>query len=108
MHKVFKIGEKFSINGTNGEKGSGLGLILVKEIIEKHGGTIWFYSKEGIGTDFHFTIPEAKNLVLIVEDDPDMLSLYRKILNKYLPNFDIIEAVNGYDAIRIIINRVLH
>ena len=106
MHKVFKIGEKFSINGTNGEKGSGLGLILVKEIIEKHGGTIWFYSKEGIGTDFHFTIPEAKNLVLIVEDDPDMLSLYRKILNKYLPNFDIIEAVNGYDAIRIIINRV--
>jgi len=106
MHKVFKIGEKFSITGTNGEKGSGLGLILVKEIIEKHGGNIWFYSKEGMGTDFHFTLPEAKNLVLIVEDDPDMLNLYRKILNKYLPNFDIIEAVNGYDAIRIIVNRV--
>ena len=106
IHKVFKIGEKFSITGTNGEKGSGLGLILVKEIIEKHGGNIWFYSKEGLGTDFHFTIPEAKNIVLIVEDDPDMLNLYRKILNKYLPNFDIIEAANGYDAIRIIVNRV--
>jgi len=60
INKVFKIGEKFTINGTNGEKGSGLGLILVKEIIEKHGGNIWFYSKEGEGTDFHFTIPEAK------------------------------------------------
>lgn len=106
INKVFKIGEKFTINGTNGEKGSGLGLILVKEIIEKHGGNIWFYSKEGEGTDFHFTIPEAKNIVLIVEDDPDMLNLYHKILNKYLPNFDIIEAANGYDAIRIIVNKV--
>jgi len=106
INKVFKIGEKFTINGTNGEKGSGLGLILVKEIIEKHGGNIWFYSKEGEGTDFHFTIPEAKNIVLIVEDDPDMLNLYHKILNKYLPNFDIIEAANGYDAIRIIVNKI--
>ncbi len=105
-HKVFKIDEKLSITGTNGEKGSGLGLILVKEIVEKHGGTIWFYSKEGEGTDFHFTIPEAKNVVLIVEDDADMLALYKKILNKYLPNFEIIEATNGYDAIRIIIDRV--
>lgn len=103
-HKVFKIDEKLSITGTNGEKGSGLGLILVKEIIEKHGGNIWFYSKEGEGTDFHFTIPEAKNVVLIVEDDADMLALYKKILNKYLPNFDIIEATNGYDAVRIIID----
>jgi len=43
---------------------------------------------------------------LIVEDDPDMLNLYHKILNKYLPNFDIIEAANGYDAIRIIVNKI--
>ncbi len=37
--------------------GSGLGLYLTKEIIEKHGGAIWFNSRDGGGTEFHFTLP---------------------------------------------------
>lgn len=41
------------------EKGSGLGLFISKGIIEKHGGKIWFESKEGQGTTFYFIIPKT-------------------------------------------------
>lgn len=43
--------------------GSGLGLSLVKELVEKWGGKVWFESKEGSGTTFFITIPIAKDAV---------------------------------------------
>ncbi len=97
--KLFKIDQKFSLVGTNGEKGSGLGLTLVKEIIEKHGGQVWFYSQVGEGSEFHFTVPEANNLVLLVEDDPGIRTLYKRIIEHALPNFEVKFANNGYEAI---------
>jgi PAS domain S-box-containing protein len=57
MDKLFIIEKNYSTIGTNDEKGTGLGLILCKEFIEKHGGNIWAESELGKGSKFHFSIP---------------------------------------------------
>jgi len=56
LEKIFKIDSNFSTKGTNSEKGTGLGLILCKEFVEKHNGEIWAESEIGIGTTFSFTL----------------------------------------------------
>lgn len=55
--KVFALDQKASTVGTAGERGTGLGLPLCKEMIEKYGGEIWLESVPGEGTQFHFTLP---------------------------------------------------
>lgn len=55
--KLFKVNEKTSRKGTEGEPSSGLGLILCWEFIEKQNGRIWADSEEGKGSTFHFTVP---------------------------------------------------
>jgi len=55
--KLFRINEKTSRPGTEGEPSSGLGLLLCKEFIEKHNGKIMVESAEGKGTTFCFAIP---------------------------------------------------
>lgn len=56
INKLFLLNEKTSRKGTEGEPSSGLGLLLCKEFIEKHGGTIWVESEEGKGSTFCFTM----------------------------------------------------
>jgi len=57
IEKLFRIDENYTTTGTNNEQGTGLGLILCKEFIEKHGGRIWVESTEGNGSAFHFSLP---------------------------------------------------
>lgn len=59
MTKLFRIDQKHSSKGTADEKGTGLGLILCKEFVEKNNGTIHVESEEGVGTTFKFTLPKA-------------------------------------------------
>jgi len=56
LPKLFDITEKISTSGTSGETGTGLGLLLCKEFVEKHGGRIWAESEEGKGSEFVFTL----------------------------------------------------
>jgi signal transduction histidine kinase len=59
QQRLFEIGNNFQIEGTAGEKGTGLGLIICKEFIDIHHGKIWIESKPGKGSTFHFTIPDV-------------------------------------------------
>jgi PAS domain S-box-containing protein len=55
--RLFRAGESVSTTGTRNEEGTGLGLILCKEFISKHGGEIWVESEEQKGSTFSFTLP---------------------------------------------------
>jgi signal transduction histidine kinase len=57
LEKLFRLDENYSTTGTNNEQGTGLGLILCKEFIEKHGGKIWVESEVGKGSTFSFSLP---------------------------------------------------
>jgi signal transduction histidine kinase len=60
LEKIFRIESRFSKHGTENEAGSGLGLILCKEFVEKQGGKIWIESTLGKGTVATFTLPLAR------------------------------------------------
>ena len=57
--KLFRLDENISTVGTNGEQGSGMGLILCNDIVKKHNGEISVRSKEGRGSTFTIQIPQS-------------------------------------------------
>ncbi len=117
---LFHFDLKNQRTGLNKEPSNGLGLLLCKEFISKHGGIIWADSTEKSGSSIHFSIPfhrsaeepfeltnaphKVKNektvtiqKILIVEDDKISLSLTTKILRKI--SQEIIHAQTGIEAI---------
>ncbi|MBN2894146.1 MAG: PAS domain-containing sensor histidine kinase [Bacteroidales bacterium] len=57
VNKLWNRAKPFSTQGTENEQGTGLGLLLVKEFVEKHNGKIWVESEYGNGSDFKISIP---------------------------------------------------
>jgi len=102
IEKLFRIDTKFTTSGTAGEKGSGLGLSLVHDIIRKHGGEIWVNSEVGKGAQFIFSIPVASSYLLIVDDSKTDRLLYTKLIKSLVPNYNILEAENGKAALDVI------
>ncbi|MFA8342432.1 MAG: PAS domain S-box protein [Rhodothermaceae bacterium] len=62
INKLFRIDGNYSTTGLEGEKGTGMGLILCKELIEKNNGTIWVESAPDKGSNFLFTLFNSENI----------------------------------------------
>ena len=60
IEKLFQIDSKIQTSGTKDEKGTGIGLLICKEFVDKHGGDIWVESQVGKGTEFFITFPNRK------------------------------------------------
>ncbi len=101
--KIFNVDNKFTTQGTAGEKGTGLGISLVKEIVEKHGGVITLESAPGEGTTFFFTLPKASATILFVDDSTTDRILYTKILKNITSSYDIESCRDVEQAIEKII-----
>ena len=95
----------FTTRGTHGEKGTGLGLSLVKEIIERHKGQIWFYSKERVGSEFHFTVPSSENTILLVENNHEDFNGIEKVIKENFPEFKFVGTDNGFEAINVVLKQ---
>jgi len=122
LDKLFHLDECTNRKGTDDEPSTGLGLILCKDFIEKHGGKIWAESEEGKGSTFNFSIPyraefahnsfitniasskgtsnkEKKLKILIAEDDETSEMLISIAVKKI--SREIFKATNGDDAVTI-------
>lgn len=62
LPRLFSLDDQYRSTGTEGEKGTGLGLILVKEFAEKHGGSIEVRSTPGLGSTFTVKLPAAPDI----------------------------------------------
>jgi CheY-like chemotaxis protein len=126
LAKLFQIDDKFTTEGTEGERGTGLGLGLCKELVEKNDGKIWVESTPGRGSTFRFSLPcqpasqehppaqpaplqpqdaqaavvpaqQPLYRVLIVDDRPDDRHVFTRALSPF--HVELREAANGQEAV---------
>ena len=104
--RLFRHEEKTSTIGTSGELGTGLGLPLTSDIITAHGGSVKVESEMGKGSLFTITLPMARPVILIVDDEPEMRLLLRMRMEAL--DAEIVEADGVESALAILKSREAH
>jgi len=126
VENLFRLDVKTNRNGTEDEPSTGLGLLLCKEFIEKHGGKLWIESTEGKGSVFSFAIPyndtfiKQKQMInvsptdivgnrmnnqilelkiLLVEDDDGSAKIITQAIK--IVSREVIRAINGVEAVEM-------
>ena len=113
---LFRLNVNNSRPGTEGEQSTGLGLLLCKEFVEKHGGEIWVESVEGSGTSFYFTIPvntisngivlsdhvkdKIENLKILIAEDNENSEFLMRVVTNTFSNRTLV-ASTGAEAVEI-------
>ena len=101
--KLFRVEEKYTRKGLNGEKGTGLGLPVVFEIMQKHDGSIRVESQPGSGTTFFLQFPDARPqgevpVVIVADDEAGVRVLHSRYVRRLFPNASVIQASNGREV----------
>jgi len=98
IDKLFTKFEQFGRPGGTGYRGTGLGLTIVKELVEEHGGKVWVESEVKKGTRFYFTLEKVDfPKILIVDDDEEIARLIRTFLDE--DNYEIDMCHTGEKAL---------
>jgi len=102
--RIFSKFAQADSSDTRAKGGTGLGLVIAREIAERHGGRLWFESTEGEGATFHLDLPLAGEAarapgdgprVLVVEDDADAAATLRAMLEAEGVAVDWVETAEG-------------
>jgi DNA-binding response OmpR family regulator len=99
--RIFTKFAQADSSDTRQRGGTGLGLVIAKEITEHHGGRLWFDTAPGNGTAFHIDLPLSEVVesaaegpgagrLLVCEDDPDAAALLRHTLERDGFSIDIV------------------
>jgi len=119
--KLFKAFSQGDCSTSRKYGGTGLGLVISDQLVQKMGGRLAFESAQGVGSDFFFSIETTlgdgskidveRNTatevietsqaykILIAEDNPINMVLASELIRMLMPTAEIIEAVNGKDAL---------
>ncbi len=99
MPRLFSKFEQLGRTEGSGYKGTGLGLVIVKGLVEKHGGKIWVESELGKGSMFTFTLKKMPfPKVLVVDDEKSVVDIIKKFLSR--DDYQFIEAFDGQEAVK--------